>query len=379
MVRKLTVVQMLPALESGGVERGTLEIGAELVRQGHRSIVISAGGRLVKQLEREGSEHLAWDVGRKRLSTLRYVRKVRKFLAGNKVDILHLRSRLPAWIGYLAWRGMPHGNRPRLITTVHGPYTVNRYSAVMTKGERVIAVSEMIRDYITSNYAAVDPSGIRVIHRGVDPAEFPRGYRPNAAWLADWYRKFPQTQDVPLVVLPARLTRWKGQEDLLQIMCRLKERNIPAVGVLVGGAHPRRQGFLTELQEQVAKLDLNDHVVFAGHRSDIREVLSIASVVLSLSREPEAFGRTTLEALSLGVPVLGYAHGGVAEQLQVILPEGAIPVGDVEGVAGKLEDWLAHPPVVPAQQPFTLDAMRAKTLGIYEELARAVTPDSGAR
>jgi len=178
VARRLTVVQMLPALDSGGVERGTLEVARYLVAQGHRSIVISAGGRMVDRLLAEGSEHVAWDVGRKHPWTLRYVLELRRLLAAEKVDILHLRSRLPAWVGLWAWRGMPAAARPRLVTTVHGFYSVGRYSAVMTRSERIIAVSRATRDYILENYPGVDVEVIRVIPRGIDRALYPTGFRP---------------------------------------------------------------------------------------------------------------------------------------------------------------------------------------------------------
>jgi glycosyltransferase involved in cell wall biosynthesis len=359
---------MLPALQSGGVERGTLEVAAELVRQGHRSVVISGGGRLVERLTAQGSEHVDWDVGRKSLRTLRYVRRLRRWLMDNRVDILHLRSRVPAWVGYLAWKGMPAESRPHLVTTVHGPYSVNRYSAVMTRGERVIAVSEMIRDYITGNYPAVDPDIIRVIHRGVDPTEFPYGYRPAAQWLEAWYRDFPQTLDQPLILLPARLTRWKGQEDFIELMQLLRTRGVAAHGLLVGGADPRRQSFVEELQAHISAAGLEDRVTLVGHRGDLKEIMAVSDIVLSLSREPEAFGRTTLEALSLGRPVIGYDHGGVREQLAAILPAGAVGVGDVAQVAQQVCTWLAEPPAVPRSQPFTLANMLDQTLQVYQEL-----------
>jgi glycosyltransferase involved in cell wall biosynthesis len=364
---------MLPALHSGGVERGTLELAAELVQRGHRSIVISAGGRLADRLLQQGSEHIAWDVGRKSLWTLRYVARLRRLLAEQQVDILHLRSRAPAWVGYLAWKGMPVGQRPRLVTTVHGPYSVNRYSAVMTRGERVIAVSEMIRDYITGNYPEVSPDIIRVIHRGVDPAEFPYGYRPSTHWLRDWYAEFPQTLDTPLVLLPARVTRWKGQEDFIELMDRLRAMGVEAHGLVVGGADPRRQSFVQELQAKIAEARLQDRITLVGHRSDLKEIMAVSDIVLSLSREPEAFGRTTLEALSLGRPVIGYDHGGVHEQLAAILPSGAVPVGDVAQVAERASSWLAAPPMVPRAQDFTLANMLEQTLQVYQELVAPLT------
>ena len=161
--KSLTVVQMLPALSSGGVERGTIDLSKYLVENGHRSIVIAKPGAMADQLLSSGGELVPWPVGHKSLSTLRFVTKVRSLLLNENVDILHLRSRLPAWIGYLAWKFINPDVRPRLVTTVHGPYSVNRYSAVMTKGERVIAVSDMIKQYVLSNYPRVDPAQLSVI------------------------------------------------------------------------------------------------------------------------------------------------------------------------------------------------------------------------
>ena len=368
--RRLTVVQVLPALESGGVERGTLEVGKYLVEHGHRSIVISAGGRLVNQLGREGSEHLAWEVGRKSpLTLLRYIGRLRRFLQAEKVDILHVRSRMPAWVCYLAWRAMPPSARPHLVTTVHGPYSVNRYGAVMSRGERVIAISKMIVDYVHRNYPNVVPEHIRLIPRGVDPAQFPHGYRPSEEWLAKWRADYPELIGRKIIVLPARITRWKGQEDFIQLMQKLVDAGHDLHGLIVGEAHPRRREFMQELQRQCRDLGLDDRITFTGHRGDLKEIMAVSDIVLSLSREPEAFGRVTLEALSLGKPVIAYDHGGVSEQMAAILPEGAIPVCDIDAASDKAATWLAHPPEVPTQNPFTLERMLSSTLKVYLELA----------
>ncbi|MCB1818768.1 MAG: glycosyltransferase, partial [Gammaproteobacteria bacterium] len=154
--RKLTVLQALPALQSGGVERGTLEVAHHLVSRGHRSLVVSAGGGMVDRLTQEGSGHLTLPIGRKSLLTLRLVPALRRYLREQRVDVLHIRSRMPGWVAYLAWRGMDPATRPRLVSTVHGMYSVNAYSAVMTRGERVIAVSDTVRDYIAANYPRID-------------------------------------------------------------------------------------------------------------------------------------------------------------------------------------------------------------------------------
>ncbi len=372
--RPLTVLQMLPALDAGGVEQGTLEVGRHLVDHGHRSLVMSAGGRLLPRLQAEGSTHFAWDIGRKSPWTLRLVPRLRRLLATERVDILHLRSRLPAWVGYLAWRGMDPATRPHLVTTVHGPYTVNAYSAIMTHGERVIAVSEMIRTYILDNYPAVPPERIRVIPRGVDPMLYPHGHQPAPAWRDDWYLAFPETRGKALLTLPARLTRWKGQEDFIDLVAALRRTHPEAHGLIVGEPHPRRREFLAELRQRVHARGLDGHITFTGHRADIREIMALSAIVLSLSRVPEAFGRATLEALSLGRPVIAYDHGGVAEQLAALLPAGGIAVGDWQAGAAKAGAWLEQPPAVPKDNPFTLERMLAATLATYAELAAASRP-----
>ena len=370
MAQRLTVVQMLPALESGGVEKGTLEVGRHLVAHGHRSIVVSAGGRMVEQLTREGSEHLAWPVGAKRLTTLRYIWKLREFLAREKPDILHLRSRLPAWIGYRAWKGLPPESRPHLVTTVHGPYTPGRYSSVMVRGERVIAISDMIRAYILKNYPWVNPNIIRVIPRGVDPQAYAYGYKPSSEWLAAWRTQYPQLEGKYLITLPGRLTRWKGQEHFIRIIAGLKQRGLPAHGLLVGDAHPRKQYFAHELHAQVQAAGLENDITFTGHRSDMKEIMAVSDVVLSLSLDPEAFGRVSLEALTLGVPVAAYDHGGVAEQLAAVFPEGRVPVGDTDTAEEKIARWYSAQPAVPNSHPFTLERMLNSTLEVYLELAK---------
>ena len=155
----LSVLQVLPTLESGGVERGTLEIGRALVRAGHRSTVISNGGRLQAQLEAEGSRHITLPVHRKSPLSLGLIWRLRSILSSQGFDVVHPRSRMPAWLIYLAWRSLAREGRAHLVTTVHGLYTVNAYSAVMTKGERVIAISETVRDYINEHYPAASDRG----------------------------------------------------------------------------------------------------------------------------------------------------------------------------------------------------------------------------
>lgn len=355
-------------MDAGGVERGTLEVARELARRGHRAVVVSGGGRLVPALEAAGVEHINLPIGRKSLLTLRQVGALRRVARQCRADVLHARSRLPAWITYLAWRGMEPGNRPHFVTTVHGPYTVNSYSRIMTRGERVIAISEFIRDYVLANYPEVAPQRIRVIHRGVSAAEFPYGHRPDEAWMRRWEVEFPNLRDRTLLTLPARITRWKGQEDFLELLGTLVERGRPVHGLVVGGTDPRRAPFLRELRQAVAKRRLEARVTFTGHRDDVREIMAVSHIVLSLAREPEAFGRTALEALSLGVPVIAYDHGGAGEVLRRMFPEGLVPAGDLRAAVSRIEAFCDLGPTVPSGVAFTLEQMLDETVNLYAEL-----------
>jgi glycosyltransferase involved in cell wall biosynthesis len=364
----MKVLQILPELNTGGVERGTLEVARFLVDQGHDSLVVSHGGSLVAQLEREGSRHIQRPVHKKSPVSLLQVNPLRRLLLTERPDILHLRSRLPAWIAWLAWRKLPPTARPHLVTTVHGFNSVNRYSKIMTRGERVIAVSESVKTFLLQNYPDVPADRIRVIHRGVDPQSYPYGFRPADDWMEKWRSDFPESTDRFILTLPGRITRLKGHEDFFRIIADLAKRGLPAHGLVVGGVHPKKRAYADELRQLAGTLGLTDRITFTGTRSDLREILAISDVVLSLTQQPESFGRTTLEALSLGRPVLGYDHGGVGEQLARLFPVGAIPVGDLAEAVRRIERWRNDPPKPCRDQAYTLDAMLRGTLAVYQEL-----------
>lgn len=368
-MRRLTVLQLLPELQVGGVEQGTIEIAAALVRAGHRALVVSAGGALVPALEATGATHHALPIGRKRLTTLRLARELRKLIEREAVDIVHARSRLPAWIGHFALDALPTATRPRWMTTVHGPYTVNRYSRIMVSGERVIAISEFIHDYIRRAWPAIPPARITIIPRGVDRTRYPRDFVPDATWSARWREQHPALARRHALVLPGRLTRWKGQEDFIRLIARLVGQGLPVHGLLAGGPHPRKRAFEHELRQLVSALEIEPAVSFLGHRSDLREVLSMSACAFSLTGEPEAFGRTTVEALSLGVPVIGYDHGGTGEILRSLFPAGVVPVGDIDAAAARCAAFLDKRPPVPVIHPYTVERMQAATLAVYAELA----------
>ncbi|HEY4583664.1 MAG TPA: glycosyltransferase [Lysobacter sp.] len=367
-MRPLTVVQLLPALESGGVERSTLEIAQALVEAGHRAVVVSRGGRLVPRLEALGATHVELDIGRKSLGVLRHVRALRRVIAG--ADIVHARSRLPAWIGLLALRGMDAASRPRFVTTVHGLNSPSRYSAVMTRGERVICVSRTVRDYVLRHYPATDASKLRVIPRGIDATMFPRAASPDAdarAWAAAQHPAL--AGDGPLLLLPGRGTRLKGHGDGLALLARLRGGGLDARLWLPGAREAGREAYIAELEREAATLGVADAIAFTPPTDAIARAYASSDLVLQLSRKPEAFGRTVVEALSSGRPVLGWAHGGVGELLADFQPEGAVPPFDLGRLHATAAALLARPPRLPASIPLTLQAMQEATLGVYHELA----------
>ncbi|AFU99717.2 glycosyltransferase family 4 protein [Simiduia agarivorans] len=368
-MKKLTVIQVLPELHGGGVERGTLEIAAGLVAAGHRSVVISAGGRLVPELEAAGSEHITLPIAKKSLWALRQVRVLRKLFVALQADIIHLRSRLPAWLCYLAWRKLPAHKRPRLVTTVHGLYSVNRYSKIMARGEAVIAVSETIVDYIRTNYPDCFGPQVRRIYRGIDPAQFPRDYQPSAEWSAQWQQQFPQLVGKKVLCLPGRITRLKGHLDFLDMLHALVRAGEPVAGLIVGGEDPRRMGYYQEIKARVEELQLEDLVVFTGHRRDIRDIYAVSDLIFSLSTKPESFGRTVLEPLAMGRMVVGYDHGGVGEILAALFPQGRVPLQNADALRATALQLLKEPQLPAENQQFLLKDMVGQTLALYGELA----------
>ena len=365
--RRLTVVQMIPALDSGGAERSTLEIGRALVAAGHWSVVISAGGRLVEQLRAEGSEHVPLDLGRKSLRTLQHVAPLRRLLTELKPDIVHARSRLPAWMARLALRGLQP--QPHFVTTVHGLNSPGVYSGVMLRGERVIVVSQTVRDFVLAHYPQIDPARIRMIPRGIDGDEFPYGHRADQVWRATFFADYPALAGAPLLTLPGRGTRLKGHAGAIELVAALKLRGIATRLLLLGVVEPGRETYLAELRELAVARGVADAVVMTPPRTDVRDVYAISDLVLQLSTQPEAFGRTVIEALALCRPVLGYAHGGVGELLAELYPAGRVAAGDRQRLVERAAELLRlAPPIAPLNR-YRLDDMQRATLELYAELA----------
>ncbi|MGN6705106.1 MAG: glycosyltransferase [Rhodanobacter sp.] len=364
----LTVVQLIPALHSGGAERSALEIARALVQAGHRSVVVSAGGRLVEQLQAEGSEHVTLDLGRKSLGTLGRIGPLRRLLRELKPDIVHARSRLPAWVGWWALRGV--SPRPHFVTTVHGFNSPGRYSSILLRGERVIVVSQTLRDYVLSHYRWLEPGRVRVIPRGIDQDAFPYGHRPDDAWHKAFFAEFPALAGAPLLTMPARGTRLKGHHDAIELLADLKRRGIEARLLLLGVVEPGREAYVAELQELIRLRGVTSQVVLSPPRDDIRDIYALSALVLQLSNKPETFGRTVIEALSLCRPVLGYAHGGVGELLAELYPAGRVPLGDRERLVERAAELLRVAPPISPLQSYRLSDMQQSTLALYDEVTQ---------
>lgn len=367
----MKVLQILPELNSGGVERGTLDLAEFLVRNGHEALVVSNGGRQVESLQKMGGRHITMPVHKKSLASLFQVKAFRRLLESERPDILHIRSRIPGWIAWLAWRKMDPATRPRLISTVHGFYTANAYSAIMTKGERVIAVSESIRKYILKNYPKTKNEKIKVIHRGVSLAHFARDFTPDMDWIKKWHEEYPELKGKTVLLLPSRVTRWKGQEDFIHMVSGLKRDGIDVCGLIVGETHSKKTKFESELKALVRELDLEQDLLFLSHRSDIKEVMAVSDIVYSLSLSPEAFGRVSLEAMALGKPVVAYQHGGVEEQLSVAFPIGLVPPSDIAAAVERTKEILRQRPKPSIPVDFTLEKMLSATLEIYENILKS--------
>lgn len=366
-LRTMTVVQVIPSLHSGGAERSTLEIARALVAAGHRSVVVSAGGRLVAQLEAEGSEHVTLPIGRKSLATLLTVGALRRVLRRVQPDIVHARSRLPAWIGWWAMRGVKP--RPHFVTTVHGLNSPSRYSAVLLRGERVIVVSQTLRDYVLRHYPDdIDTPRISVIPRGIDTEAFPYGYRPDDSWQRAFHEQYPQLAGAPLLTLPGRGTRLKGHADAIELVADLQQRAIDVRLLLLGADEPGREAYVAELRQLIHARGLDDRVVISPARADVRDVYALSALVLQLSVRPESFGRTVVEALALCRPVLGYAHGGVGELLAELYPAGRVPPGDRERLVERAAELLRFAPPIPPPRSYRLIDMQSATLALYAEV-----------
>lgn len=368
MKKKLTIIQVLPSLVSGGVEKGTLEVAKFLVEKGHKSIVISGGGRMVSQLVGEGSKHIQWSIGKKSLLTFMYVIRLIRLIQKTDIDIIHARSRLPAWIVFIALKLINKKRRPHFITTVHGFNSVSLYSAIMTKGDRVITVSKSVENFILKHYD-VDKSKVFMNYRGVDAIDCNKKKLMSKVWLEAWKNEYPKIQNKIILSLPYRITRAKGHEDFLNLLHRLKKDTADIHGLIIGDEKTGNTGYIELLKKRIDDLNLKNDVTFTGYRKDVKNIIAISNIVYSLSIQPESFGRTIIESIKIKTPVLGYDHGGVGEQLRLIFPQGLVAFRNQEELYQKTKLIIKRRPLIKDTKLFDLKDMVSNTLKIYTDIA----------
>ncbi len=367
----MKIIHMLPSLSSGGVEQVVLELCEGLQASGAQNIVISSGGSMVAAIEATGARHICMPVHRKSPSTLLQIAPLRRLLLEEKPEILHLHSRVPAWLGQLCCKTLPPDARPAIVSSFHGFHSVNAYSAIMSKGDAIIAVSQSMRQHILDNYPSCPESSISVIPNSVDTSLNYPTYRPSNQWLQQWYADYPESEGKFTLCLPGRITQLKGANMLVPLLDLLHAKSIPAHAVIVGECKPGKEAYKEKLKEQFAQHKLSNHISWTGHRHDLRDILSSCDVTLSLTLQPESFGKTTLEALALGRPVAGWDHGGVGEQLDIFLPEGKVTIPDIEQLAELLASWYSAPPSpkLPLPAPYRREDMLRSHLLLYQQVA----------
>ncbi|MBP5321642.1 MAG: glycosyltransferase family 4 protein [Kiritimatiellae bacterium] len=360
------IVQILPALDEGGVERGTVELNAALVAHGFRSTVISSGGRLVDAVERAGGRHISLPVKSKNpLTAFSRMRRLRRVLMDLAPDVVHFRSRVPGWLTVWANRTL---HLP-LVSTVHGFNSVSPYSRVMTMGDRVICPSTSVVAFIKQHYGTPEEK-IRLVYRGINPDAFDPE-RLDRAWMAAFVDRFG-LRDRFIVLGVGRITQLKGYDVLIRATAKAAER-LPAIKtVIVGGAESARQAYAESLEALVRELHLEDRVVFAGSQSRMAEIYALGNVLVSGNQaKPEAFGRSMAEALAMGCPVIATRFGGALDIVREGIDGWLIPPGDVDALADHLVQaastrWFGLRQGAMAR--FALERMVEGTLAVYQEL-----------
>lgn len=374
------VLQVVPNLDTGGVEQTTLDMADAIVKAGGRAIVASKGGRMEGQLKAAGAIFIPLPVHSKNpLKQLKNYFRLKKIIRAFKVDIVHVRSRAPALAAISAARAM----KIKSLATYHGIYKAKGrlkrwYNSWMVRGDVTIANSEFTRRHVLSHYR-VDADKVITVPRGVDMHRFdPARVTPEqvAALRAAWNLQPDDTR--PLFVLAGRLTRWKGHELILEALHRLRQRGITGLRVVFAGDSQGRTDYERHLKGLIDTYSLNDQVFLVGHCADMPAAFSLCDFALAPSIEPEAFGRTAVEPQAMGRPVLAANHGATSETILDEETGWLIAPGDVEAWADAIERALNMPEADRAamgargmahvQAHFTLEAMCAATLDIYRRL-----------
>lgn len=369
------ILQIVPAMQHGGVERGTVEVAEALVHAGARAVVASEGGQMVRELERCGAEHVELPLASKNPMTIRQnTRRLVKLIKALRPDIVHARSRAPAWSALFATQetGTP------FVTTFHNAYSIGnplklKYNAVMAKGDRVIAISQFVAEHVATRYD-VGEDRLRVIPRGVDTTRFDSAVTSPSRVIA-LAQQWRIPDDMPVIMLPGRLSRWKGHTVLIEALAKLGRKDVRC---LIVGDETDSDRYKAELEKLTAKLNLQPVVHMVGHCRDMPAAYTLCDVVVSASTSPEGFGRVMAEAGALGVPVIATDHGAAPE---IVLPGETgwlVKPGDPDALARALKDALSLDTTARerlsrrakqhVRRNFTKDLMCTRTLQVYNEL-----------
>jgi glycosyltransferase involved in cell wall biosynthesis len=372
----------VPRLDTGGAERATIDIAAALEREGFRALVASEGGRMVGELKAAGGDWIPMPLDSK--SPLALVANARRFetlIRARGVKLVHARSRAPAWSALWAARA----ERIPFVTTFHGAYSAGSalkrfYNSVMLRGDAVIANSQWTAEHIRSTYS-FQPERLVVVPRGVDLDRFDSAHV--SVDRVDWLRKsWGIGGDDVVILLPGRITRWKGQLVLVEALAKiLRNGGRPVRAVLAGDAQGR-DAYLAEVKRNIERNGLADVVAIAGHVEDMPAAFRAADIVVSASTDPEAFGRVAAEASAMERAVIATDHGGARETIIHDVSGMLVSPGDAAALAAALERLLRAGPEARAAmgargrehiaKNFSLARMTADTLALYRELLGAV-------
>jgi glycosyltransferase involved in cell wall biosynthesis len=375
-----TILQIIPRLDAGGAEVSVLEIAGAVARAGGRSIVLAEPGRLAANIAAAGGEVHRFPAATKNpLRILANAGQIARIAVREGVDLIHARSRAPAWSALMAARrvGVP------FVTTYHGAYSETNalkrlYNSVMARGEVVIANSHYTAGLIATRYGT-PATRVDVIHRGVDTAAFdPARIAPErAAALRQSWGVAPSQR---VILQAARLTRWKGQGVLIDAAARLQAQGrLQQASVVLAGDAQGRDSYVEELRGQIASRGLANHVHIVGHVEDMAAAYLAAHVTVIASTEPEAFGRTAVEAAAVGCPVIATDIGAPPETVLAGGQTGwLVPPGDAEALAERLVEAVALAPAARAGigerarqrilANFSVASMQRSTLGVYDRL-----------
>lgn len=306
----MKIVQLIPELHEGGVERGVIELSRELVKLGFESVVISNGGKLVSQLERDGALHVKLDVCSKNIFTAPWrIFQLYKKLKTLNPDIIHARSRVPAWMAYCANKFL---NIP-FVTTVHGFNSISAYSRIMSQGDHVICVSNAIKTYIQKHYNTPE-NKITVIPRGIDLEKF-NPQNLDLAFMNEFNNQF-NLKDKWIVSTVGRITQLKDLETFIEAIAILKKDFPNVIGLIIGGVRTDKQNYFNSLKVLIDSLHVKETIHFCGSTDKVAEVYALSDVIVSSSKKPESFGRSVAEAIALNTPVVATNHGGVLDIIE---------------------------------------------------------------